>query len=501
MVEDLIRRARRRLIVNEALSQTAFASAFAIGGVALILILGTRYLEWWTLALFGGAGVAYAAFRMRKSIPGEYAAAVQVDAAGELKDSLSTALYFSRHESQYPEFQKIQLNQAEEAARSVNLDTAVPFTFPKALYAMAALTLLASGLVVFRYTSVHGLDLRAPITEVLFEDLAARPQDKKQPVMDAAQRKRMEAAESLLAKLGVPLNPEDKKDEAALDKAIDQALEGAQSPGDKGQQGAGGKSDDGKTGGLEQAPNGDPLDGKNSDNKDDKGEKSEGKDGGTGDNKGAPKDSNGDNGSLMSKVKDAINNMFSKPGKDDKSGGQKGGDKNQSAKSDKGPGDKGQNAQGKDQQGQNQADAQDGEPSGDAQQDGQQAQGKAGSKSAQQSAQSGSGVGSQDGAKDLKAAEQLKAMGKLSEIIGKRSATVTGETTIEVQSGNQQLRTAYSNKTAAHGEADSDVNRDEIPVALQPYVQQYFEQVRKSGQAAAAKPKAATPPASTPPGN
>ena len=89
-------------------------------------------------------------------------------------------------------------------------------------------------------------------------------------------------------------------------------------------------------------------------------------------------------------------------------------------------------------------------------------------------------MGSQDGAKDLKAAEQLKAMGKISEIIGKRAATVTGETTIEVQSGSQQLRTAYSTTAAAHGEADSDANRDEIPVSLQPYIQQYFEQVRKS---------------------
>ncbi len=230
MVEDLIRRARRRLIANAALSQSAFASAFVIGGVALILILGTRYLEWWTLALFGAVGVAVAVYRMRHSIPGEYAAAVQVDVASRLNDSLSTALYFSRHESEYPEFQKFQRTQAESAAQSVHLDTAVPFTFPKALYAMAGLTLLASGLVVFRYSSTHGLDLRAPLTEVLFEDLAARPQDKKQPVMDAAQRKRMEAAESLLAKLGVPINPEDKKDEAALDKAIDEALEGAQKP-------------------------------------------------------------------------------------------------------------------------------------------------------------------------------------------------------------------------------------------------------------------------------
>jgi hypothetical protein len=314
-------------------------------------------------------------------------------------------------------------------------------------------------------------------------------------VLDATQRKRMEAAESLLAKLGVPLNPEDKKDEAALNKAIDEALEGAQSPGDKAQKTD--KSEDGKQGGLEQAPNGDPLDGKDGENKDPNSDKNQGKDAANGDNKGAPKDAGGDSGSLMSKLKDAVNNMFSKPGKDS-AADKKDGQKAQASKSDQKSGDKGQNAQGKDQQGQNQ-EAQDGDPTGDAQQDGQQAQGKAGSKSSEQSAQAGSGVGSQDGAKDLKAAEQLKAMGKLSEIIGKRSATVTGETTIEVQSGNQTLRTSYSSKTATHGEADSDVSRDEIPVSLQPYVQSYFDQVRKAGQPAKkpVAPKAEKAPAPT----
>ena len=80
-------------------------------------------------------------------------------------------------------------------------------------------------------------------------------------------------------------------------------------------------------------------------------------------------------------------------------------------------------------------------------------------------------------------------MGKISEIIGKRASTVSGEMMVEVQSGkNQQLRTNYTNTTAAHGEADGDVTRDEIPLSLQPYVQQYFEQVRK-----AAAPKPASP--------
>ena len=491
MIEDLIRRARRRLIVNEALSQSALACAFLIGGLALILILGTKYLEWWTLALFAVAGIAVGVARIRHAIPSEYAAAVQVDKYAELKDSLSTALWFSHHEAPYPEAKKIQFAQAEAAAQSVDLDTAIPFRMPKSLYVMASLAILATGLVAFRFATTRGLDLRAPLTEIFFEDLAAH-QDKK-PNFDDAKRQRMDAAESLLAKLGVPLNPEDKKDEAALDKAIDKALEGAQSPGDKGQKGADGKSEDGKSG-LEQTPNGDPLDGKEAEAKDANADKNQSKDGGKGDNKGAPKDNNGDNSSLMSKLKDAVNNMFAKPGneKSDKKDGQQ-----QASKSDQKSGEKGQNSQGKDQNGQNQ-EAKDGEPSGDSQQDGQQAQGKAGSKSAQQSAQAGSGAGSQDGAKDLKAAEQLKAMGKISDIIGKRSASVTGETTIEVESGNQSLRTNYSNKTATHGEADSDVSRDEIPVAMQPYVQSYFEQVRKSSQQTKPKAPAAPAPGPTP---
>jgi hypothetical protein len=492
MVEDLIRRARRRLIVNEALSQSALACALTIGGVALILVMGTRYLEWWTLALFAAAGIGIGIWHVSRHIPSEYATAVRVDRNAGLHDTLSTALYFHDHDPGSPEFREIQRSHAEAAAQAVSLDTAVPFTFPKALYAMAGLTLLASGLVVFRFASTKGLDLRAPLTEVLFEDLAAKQIDKKSSAAENADRKRLETAESLLAKLGVPIKDEDKKDEAALDKAIDQALEGAQSPADKGQKGAPGDNKDGKQGnGMQAAPDGDPLEGKNSD-KDNSDKAQNGKDGKESPSDDVKKSSNSDSGSLFSKMKDAFNNMMSKAGKENNGGQQKGGDKQQqqqASKSDKAAGEKGQNSKGQEQNGQSQ-DAQDGEPSGDEQKDGQQAQGKSGSKSSQQSAQAGSGVGSQDGAKDLKAAEQMKAMGKLSEIIGKRSATVTGETTIEVQSGNQSLKTAYSNKTAAHGEADSDVSRDEIPVSMQPYVQQYFEQVHKS---AGPKAKAASP--------
>ena len=194
----------------------------------------------------------------------------------------------------------------------------------------------------------------------------------------------------------------------------------------------------------------------------------------------------------MSRLKDAVQNMFSKAS--EKNGSQSKGaqQQGQNPKADKQPGEKGApGAKGQPQdQDNDQADSQEADPNNDSP-DSQQP-GKPGAKNQQSVAQAGSGAGSQDGDKSTKLAEQLKAMGKISEIIGKRADTVSGETSIEVQSGNQQLRTNYTKSNAAHGEADSDVSRDEIPVALQPYVKEYFEQVRK---AAAGSPKAkpATP--------
>ncbi len=486
MIEDLIRRARRRIVLNEALGQVAFAGAFVLAGLALVLLIGTRYLAFWPLAVFAGLGVGIGAARAWRAAPGPYSTAVQLDRNAGLSDSLSTAWYFAVHSAEYPEVREIQRGLAERAARSIDLEASVPFTFPRALYAFAALALLASAIVGIRLHSAGRLDLRPPLTEVLFEDLAAH-QAKNRPNGDPADRKRLDTAESLLAKLGLRTNPDEPKQNAeSLDKAIDQALDGAPAGNEKGEKGQGqAKAQDGKAGtGLEKQPDGDPLDGKPSDKGGDNADNapSNGQQNPSGD-KGNSKNASADNASLLSKLKDAVSNMFSKPKSDN--GGEKGQQQGQAAKSDKSNADKNASGKGK-EQGQSEADAQDGEPSNDAQ-DGQQAQGKAGSKSSQQSAQAGSGVGSQDGAKDLKAAEQLKAMGKISEIIGKRAATVTGETTIEVQSGNQQLRTAYSKTAAAHGEADTDLSRDEIPVSLQPYIQQYFEQIRKS--APAGKPR------------
>jgi hypothetical protein len=70
---------------------------------------------------------------------------------------------------------------------------------------------------------------------------------------------------------------------------------------------------------------------------------------------------------------------------------------------------------------------------------------------------------------------------------------VTGESTVEVQNTSQQLHTAYVQKGAQHTQTGAQIDRDEIPVALQPYVEQYFDQVRKQPAVTAAPTKKQQP--------
>ena len=383
------------------------------------------------------------------------------------------------------EFRQPQRQQAESAAGGVRLDQAVPLLVPRSLYAMAALCLIATGLVALRYGVGHGLNLRAPITQLLFEDESIRDPKKAQALYPKS-KTWMDEAQSLLSKLGMAPNPNEPApgDPDALDKAIEQALQNPADPTAQGEKGGGqgGRAGQTKAGdSANDAQNGDPIDnGDQQANNDQNGQEGanpkEGQQG--------SKSNSGKNGtpsskeSILSKLKDAVSNLMSKSNKEDGSSPEK---NQQSAKNETPSGEKGQAGKGAQEKGESQSDAE-GQPDSDSQA-GQQAQGRLNNAANQTPAQGGSGIGNQDGSKEIKAAAQLKAMGKISEIIGQRAATVTGETSVEVQSGNQKLHTDYSKTAAAHGETDGDVTRDEIPLSLQAYVQQYFAEVRKAGGA------------------
>jgi hypothetical protein len=94
-----------------------------------------------------------------------------------------------------------------------------------------------------------------------------------------------------------------------------------------------------------------------------------------------------------------------------------------------------------------------------------------------------SGAGRQDGQKSLSDAEQLKAMGRLAEIIGKRSASITGEMTVEKSSRTQQLETQYSQRTGHHADLGGEINRDEIPFEYRDYIREYMTEIHKQAEA------------------
>jgi hypothetical protein len=494
MVEDLIQRARRRLILNEAMAQSAFAASVIVGGLLLLLLFGTAWLQWWTLAVFAAVGIGIAVYKVARRAPAPYKTAVQLDESAHLHDALSTSLHFASHPAVVSEeFRQSQRAQAELAASSVHLQSTVPYTLPRTLYAMAALCVAASILIGLRYRVGQGLDLRRPITELLFQDEAARTVKQPGQFRNSKPGSWADEAQQLLTRLGVQPTPDQPLpgDPDALDKAIEKAMQPG-NPGGKDNKGPNSEKGgpQGKDGAAsDESPGGDPINGADKS----KGDPKEGasganpKEGEPGD-KGSPsKAGEASKESLMSKLKDAVSSLLAK-NKPEPSPQQRSQDQKQS-KGEKQKGEKkGDAGQGKPETGDTDSEASQDDPNGDAQ-GGQKGEGKESSASNQKQAQEGSGIGTQDGSKEQKAAEQLKAMGKISEIIGKRSATVSGETSVEVQSGNQALHTAYSNTRAAHSETDGDVTRDEIPVALQGFVQQYFTEVRKSAK----KPAATTP--------
>jgi len=494
MIENLIRSARRRFILNEALAQSALAAAVIVGGFALMLVAGTALLGMWTLGVIAAAGIAVAIMRLRRNVPDEYTTAVQLDQSQHLHDALSTAVYFNHKSDKARAYQESQRTQAEEAAAQVSAETAVPFTFPRVAYVLAGLAVLASGLTALRYRSGR-LDLSAPLTSLLFEDLSSKQAKKDAPRGGDKSQKWMQEAQTLLAKLGMGEDPNQPLpgDAEALQNAMNQAMQNGATPAATGQKGADGKQGDGKKGSEgDQSAASDPLDNGGAQTSADAMSDAQSQ---SGDNKPSGikvngKASSGNKSeSLLSQLKDALSTLMSQSKQDEKNEEQINNEK-QDGQNDSMNADKVNASKSASQKDSSQTSAKDDDPNSDKSKD-ESAKGKLDSKqNSNNSGEAGSGIGTQDGSKAIKEAELLKAMGKISELIGKRAANVTGETTVEVQSGNQQLRTAYSKTAATHAETDGDVSRDEIPVSLQPYVQQYFAEVRKSAAAKPAPPAA-----------
>ncbi len=504
---DLIRRGRRRQLRHLLVQEASLSAALALGGAILLLLAGTQILNWyWPVLLFAGS-LAVGAYRARAKMLSAYQVAQRIDNRLGLHDALSTAYYFSQHSGRSGAPAELIARQklaAENLARSADVRYGLPFFAPRSFYVNAGLVLVVAAMFGLRYGINRSLDLRPPLVRIAFDGFLGSPRQ----IADAKKIKRERPFDQDgHREQGQPVDPWESK-AADLDPAPDSALQTVDAPEPNNPDG-GADAKANATGKEPEPSNNDPLEA---------GEKGQGSqagndalsdanqspDGGSQAGKqSSQKESNqsansGENSSLTDKMRDALANLMAKLKMQSKTGdGKPGGSSKQSGS---------QSAQQKNQSqdpngspsSQQQADAAASSQS-EAQQQSQSgaqqaAQGKSDSRSADRpnSPDGKSGIGKQDGDKTAREAEQLRAMGKISEIIGKRAANVTGEVMVEVASGKQQLKTQYSDRKATHVEAGGEINRDEVPLAYQQYVQQYFEEIRKLPAKVKSEPKPKT---------
>ncbi|MBI3208452.1 MAG: hypothetical protein HYZ37_06080 [Candidatus Solibacter usitatus] len=492
----LMEAAKRRAILQLLLDHGSLAFAYALGALIVLLLLGTQVLDWyWPLLLLlivSAIGVA----KVRGRVPSSYDVAQRVDLRLQSNDSISTAVFFQAEQTAYghAELVEAQRRGAELIAASSPPAAAVPYTMPRQAWVCTGLFAISVSLLAIRYGMSGSLDLTQPLVHIPFESFAGSGDAKKQQKF---------AKQKLPDGLDAFSVPSGELDELAGDRKTisDDDLFRSESidsgmPAGKDAQSAvnGSPSEDG---GKDSGEAGDK--GEGAPGGDDRGQKDgnkgagpqNAKSPGQGGNQNPGQPSN-ENSSLMDKMKDAMANMLSRMKMNPQQGesgrqntaSQQGGSQGNSAQ--KQAGQKGAPSPGQKGEGQAQSDDA-GEQEGEGASK-MNAQGKmSDSAGAKQQTQEGkSGAGKQDGDKDIRDAEQAAAMGKISEILGKRAQNLTGEIMVEVSSGRQQLKTQYTQKNAAHADAGGEITRDEVPAAYQDFVQKYFEEVRKT---AAPKPE------------
>lgn len=470
----LARRLVRRRFWNLVLAQASWVVALALSAFILLLVAGAAVLEGVWLAAVVTTALAWGAFRVARNRPAPYAVLQEVDRRLGLKDTLSSAYYFQRlapGEQPSDGARRVLFAQAEKLAGELDAARAVPIKAPRRAWIVGCLLAMAGGLFGLRYGVTGRLDLRPPLAAAFLprpsNDGQGEPRLLRDPISEGVRRMLRQvgliadpATQSLQARSAAPLSDGGQSAElAAVPPRPDLSRP---VPASASEEGAEGDGENGESTGLAAGPDGtQPGDGNNS--------------------KQPWAESNSD---LLEKFREALASLLSQLKPRTNSGDgmpvETPGGATESARTGKAS-EKGGQGPGRQSQGQGNTEAEGAEESGEAER-AQGASGKSGGRDADlQAAREGrSGIGKEDGRKDTREAEQLAAMGKLSELIGRRQANLTGEVTVEVASGSQKLRTPYSDREARHTEAGGVVHRDEVPLILRDYVQRYLELVRKT---------------------
>jgi hypothetical protein len=450
-LHELLTAARRRVFGHVFVREVLLAAAVGCGVGAVVLFVGTAHLGAYWIAIAAIGTLSARLWIERRKRPSEYDVAQAIDERLKLADTLSTAAYFAAPEASVkvdPSLRELQRARAEQAARTVDLKQALPMRRPATLYPAAVLALLVVGLLLFRVSATGSFDTRASLVEGPLKSFL-QPSEKqlrgeKRPGEGDEPANGEDTAKDLDKNRDYAGEPEAQTQESPEDPETADEQKGNQQKGD-------GKGDAAKA----EAP-----DSQSPPNPQDASEQGKEQDG-------------QQQESMLDKLKDAISDMMgkSKPNgkqqktaqKGKKGDKQKGDDAEKSDADDKNPGD---NADSENHNKGNEMDA-----------SGSSAEG-------QKDDNEHSGVGSQEGDKSARQAEAMKAMGKISELFGKRAESVKGDMMIEVGSTRQQLKTPLAQRGAMRGESGGEIHRDTVPLEYQQFVQRYFDQVRRAPAAA-----------------
>src|SRR5277367_913476 len=180
MIETLLRRAHKRLILQHLAADLGVSAAFLAGSVVVLLVVGSQIFDWRVLAALGTLAFATGLWRSWRRTPDLNAVARMLDRRCNLSDALATALS-CRGSGHY--FEGPQRRQAEDAAGTIDLRAALPTAVPRSLYALAGLSLVAVSLMVVRYGVQDRLTLSQPIARLQIDplDFATRASEKAAP--------------------------------------------------------------------------------------------------------------------------------------------------------------------------------------------------------------------------------------------------------------------------------------------------------------------------------
>lgn len=481
-IEALIRSACRRRFLVLAVDQLPLLLSVVLAGAILILLLGTRILDLAWLCVATLAGLAIATLRIRAHAPTRYGTAQIVDRRLNLSDTLSTAWFLLSHPGNPNESAaRVQLEQAERLTSSVKLSAALPFPRNRTWIVAGALAAVALSLFALRYLITSSLNLEQALVPIHLIDAFAYPQsplaethESSTPRAFNARRTNLpQSAASAYGETQTPRvpNPDDNSANGQISRQEVSGSSRAQANDAPGNTHAGDRPGSSRVGETPTNSAGQQNGSNGARQQMDTGQQAAS-------HQNAP--------SLINKMTDALSSLMAKMRQDSASR-----ERSQNHESSRdGQNGQDQMASSRDQNGNlrqnshnDQAEEQQtsaGEAQGESSQKAQSSRGLSSDRSADvKKSDARSGAGRQDGDKALKEAEQMQALGKLAEIIGKRSATVTGDVTLETPSGKQQLKTQYSKQIGRHSDLGGEINRDEIPLIYQQYVREYMEQVRK----------------------